>query len=31
MIVEEESEIENDEGKDFAKNKIQFNLYDMIK
>jgi len=31
MIVEEENEIENDEGKDFAKNKMQFNLYDMIK
>ena len=33
MTIEEENENENvnDDGKDFAKNKIQFNLYDMIK
>ena len=29
MTIEEENE--NDDGKDFAKNKVQFNLYDMIK
>ena len=31
MIVEEENENENDDGKEFAKNKVRFNLYDMIK
>ena len=31
MTIEEENENENDDGKDFAKNKVQFNLYDMIK
>ena len=30
-MVEEEKENDYDEGKDFCKNKIQFNLYDMIK
>ena len=30
-MIEEEKENDNDEGKDFCKNKIQFNLYDMIK
>ena len=29
MTIEEENE--NDDGKDFAKNKVQFDLYDMIK
>ena len=30
MMIEEENSNENDDGKDFAKNKVQFNLYDMI-
>ena len=31
MTIEEDNENENDDGKEFAKNKVQFNLYDMIK
>ena len=31
MSIDEENENEKDDGKDFAKNKVQFNLYDMIK